>query len=216
MWRPQRIEQIRYLAVYWVLNNFALVAPSSSPQSWIHSSPMSDMPTNIRAHACTTHPDGVVPCAIPPLPPSESRLKRPRVPSNPQHRISVNPLRPHVTASDRFTSWLTPYGIAKMNAESSQFPPEVIIRRRLVMSRCVLPNTLKNYASGLTRFTKFCDDFHVPETDRMPASEILLSTFITTHGAGSVGKGAVKTWVLGLELWHRINGAPWYGGAELQ
>src|SRR5882724_13400951 len=111
MWHPWRIEQIRYLAVYLVLNNFALVAPLSSPQIWIHSSPMSDMPTNIRAHARTTHPDGVVPHAIPPLPPSESRLKHPRVPSNPQHRISVNPLHPHVTASDRFTSWLTPYGI---------------------------------------------------------------------------------------------------------
>ena len=103
-----------------------------------------------------------------------------------------------------------------MNAESSQFPPEVIIHRRLVMSRCVLPNTLKNYASGLTQFTKFCDDFHILETDHMPASEVLLSTFITTHRAGSVGKGAVKTWVLGLELWHRINGSPWYGGTELQ
>src|SRR5882724_11522709 len=35
------------------------------------------------------------------------------------------------------------------------------------------------------------------------------------YGAGSVGK-VVKMWVLGLELWHRINSAPWHGGAELQ
>ena len=84
------------------------------------------------------------------------------------------------------------------------------------MARCMLPVTLKNYAAGLSRFNKFCDDFNIPESEHMPASECLLSTFITTHGAGSVGKGAIKTWLLGVELWHRINGAPWLGGAELQ
>ena len=36
------------------------------------------------------------------------------------------------------------------------------------------------------------------------------------HGAGSVSKGAIKTWILGLELWHRINSAPWHSGTELQ
>ena len=77
-------------------------------------------------------------------------------------------------------------------------------------------NTLKNYAAGLTHFTKFCDDIKVPEADHMPASEAILSTFVTTYGAGSVGKGAIKTWVLGLELWNRINDAPWLGGAVLQ
>ena len=50
----------------------------------------------------------------------------------------------------------------------------------------------------------------------MPASELLLSTFITFHGAGSVGKGAIKTWLLGVELWHCINDAPWLGGPVLQ
>jgi len=196
--------------------SFALIAISHSLRSWHLSCPMSNEPGTSRAHACTACSDGVVPCIVPPLPLSETCPKCPRFLSNPQHRISFNPLRPHVPASDRFTSWLTPYGIARMNAEVSRFPPDIIIRRRLVMARSILPNMLKNYASGLTRFTKFCDDFHIPESERMPASDFLLSTFITTHGAGSVGKGALKTWVLGLELWHRINSAPWFGGAELQ
>jgi len=84
------------------------------------------------------------------------------------------------------------------------------------MACCVLPNTLKNYASGLTQFTNFCDDFNIKEADRMPASEFLLSTFVMTYGAGSVGKGTVKMWLSGLELWHRINSAPWHGSTELQ
>ena len=49
----------------------------------------------------------------------------------------------------------------------------------------------------------------------MPASEILLCTFVSTCGAGSVGKGAIKTWLSGIKLWHRINNTPWHGGAEL-
>ena len=69
------------------------------------------------------------------------------------------------------------------------------------MAHCVLPVTLKNYATGLSRFTKFCDDFNVPEAECMPASKMcsaskcLLSTFVTTHGAGSVSKGAIKMWI---------------------
>jgi len=50
----------------------------------------------------------------------------------------------------------------------------------------------------------------------MPALEWLLSNFITTHGAGSVGGGSLRTWLLGLELWHVINLALWQGAAHLK
>ena len=50
----------------------------------------------------------------------------------------------------------------------------------------------------------------------MPASEPLLCEFVLTCGARSVGKGAIKSWILGIELWHRINNAPWNGGPALQ
>jgi len=102
-----------------------------------------------------------------------------------------------------------------MNSQSYLFPPEIIICRQLVMVNCILPNTLKNYAAGISRFIKFCDDFSIPEMECMPASEILLSTFISMHGAGLVGKSAMKSWLLGIELWHRINDAPWYSGPVL-
>ena len=177
---------------------------------------MSDTAHNLRASARMAHSSGVVHRAIPPLPQLESRQKCPRFASNSQHLINPNLLHPHVSAANRFTSWLSPYGIASMNVELSRFPPEIIIHRRLVMARCVLPNTLKNYAAGLSCFTKFCDNFSIPEIECMPASELLLSTFITSHGAGSVGKGAIKTWLLGIELWHHINNAPWLGGAVLK
>src|SRR5882724_8870346 len=107
MWHPRRTEQTQYLAVYWVLNTFALVLPLSSRRSYYHSFPVSNNFTDMHVQPRTARSDGVVPRVIPPLPLSESHQKRPRLPSNPQHRISVNSLRPHVLASNCFTSWIT-------------------------------------------------------------------------------------------------------------
>ena len=84
------------------------------------------------------------------------------------------------------------------------------------MVRTVTPKTASNYSAGLLRFTHFCDDLHIDEETRMPAPEWLLSTFITSHGVGIVGKGAMVTWLQGLELWHAINNAPWHGARHLK
>ena len=50
----------------------------------------------------------------------------------------------------------------------------------------------------------------------MPAPEWLLSAFILTQGAGTVGKGTMATWLARLRLWHNINYAPWYGHSHLK
>ena len=117
---------------------------------------------------------GVVPQAVPSLPQLDPCLVCARLPSNLQDRITPNNLCPLVPTSDRFTSWLTLHGIAQMNNCASIVPPEIIICRHLVMARTVLPATLKNYAAGLSRFIKFCDDFGISESHWMPASEPLL------------------------------------------
>ena len=69
-------------------------------------------------------------------------------------------------------------------------------------------DTLANYAAGLIHFTSFCDSLDIPEEQRMPTSEDLLSIFIVVRATGSVGDGCMKTWLVGLELWHTLNGAP--------
>ena len=38
---------------------------------------------------------------------------------------------------------------------------------------------------------------------------------MTTHGTGQVGCSALTAWILGLQLWHMINGAPWNGKEQL-
>jgi len=176
---------------------------------------MSRSVAEARARARAAASGGLVPFVLPPLPLPESSKRRPRLPTKLHDRIIPNPLRPHVLAADRFTHWLTPYGIAKLDQASHLFPTHEIIRHCLTMANSVLPSTLSNYSSGLARFTKFCDDFRIPEEDRMPASELVLSMFISNRVAGSVSKSTMRTWTEGLRLWHIINDAPWYSGSAL-
>ena len=75
---------------------------------------------------------------------------------------------------------------------------------------------LSNYQAGVLRFTQFCDIFNIPEDLQMPAPEWLLLIFITTQGAGSVGSGVMKSWLLGIKFWHIINDAPWHGAHLLK
>jgi len=177
---------------------------------------MSNDPPLARGPSHAMASSGSVPQAVPALLQLKPCLKCARVPSNPQDHIAPNDLRPLVSAGDRFTSWLSPYGIMQMNHQTSILSLEIVIHRCLVMVHAVLPSTLKNYSPGLSRFIKFCDDFNIPETDRMPASEPLLCAFISTRSAGSIRKGTIKSWLLGIELWHRINDAPWNSGPSLQ
>src|SRR5882672_5498920 len=151
---------------------------------------------------------------FPKLPPSIS--SKPKAFVLPLNRISPNPLRPHVSSAGRFLHWMTPYGLVRLRHLSQFLPPHVISRERVVLVQAVSTSTLRNYGAGLLRFTQFCDDFNVPESLKMPAPEWLLSIFITTCGAGSVGSGSLKTWLLGLELWHIINSAPWRGAGHLK
>ena len=109
--------------------------------------------------------------------------------------ITQSPLRPNVAAPDHFVHWLTPFGINSMNRAAENFPPETITCKRFVLTQCVKPETLSNYSAGLLHFTCFCDDFRIPEATRMPAKESLLCRFITSHGAGHVGKGTLTSWL---------------------
>ena len=95
-------------------------------------------------------------------------------------------------------------------------PPHIITRKRLLVTHAIAPKTLSNYGAGLIRFHRFCDNMHIPEELRMPSLEWLLSAFLTSQGASSVGKGAMTAWLQGLCLWHTVNHAPWFGGAHLQ
>jgi len=121
-----------------------------------------------------------------------------------------------VSAADRCLHWLTPYGLNHLNALAAHVPHALIARQRVVLVKAIKPKTLSNYGAGLLRFIQFCDEFHIPEPLCMPCPEWLLSIFITTRGAGSVAGGTLRTWLLGLQLWHVVNGTPWHSAAQLK
>jgi len=150
--------------------------------------------------ACTAISGGLVPFVLPPLPLPEPSTRQPRLPANLHDCIVPDPLCPHILATDHFTHWLTPFGIAKLEQAFGLFPPHEMIRCCLIMANNVLPSTLSNYSLGLTHFTKFCNDLKVPKEDCMPVSESLLSMFISNWAAGSVSKSTRKTWVKGLSM----------------
>ncbi|KAK7014533.1 DNA breaking-rejoining enzyme, partial [Favolaschia claudopus] len=139
----------------------------------------------------------------------------PRNSSKAYNRLKPSPLRPHVLAKDRILSWRTPYSFHSLRSLSSSFSPELISRWQTVLASSVEADTHGSYAAGLLRFNHFCDLHNIPETQRMPASEALLSVFISSYGAGHVSSGTVSTWLAGLQLWHAVNFAPWHGAALL-
>ena len=132
------------------------------------------------------------------------------------NRVIASPLQLHISVADRFLHWMTPYGLDKLHSLSSLLPPHIIAKKPVILMHSVKPKTLSNYGAGLIHFTQFCNTFNIPEPMRMPAPEWLLSHFITTCGAASVGSGSLRTWLLGLELWHIVNGAPWHSAAHLR
>jgi hypothetical protein len=67
-----------------------------------------------------------------------------------------------------------------------------------------VPETLESYASGLTRFTQFCDRLGTSEEARMPASYHLLALFVAEARGTCTGK-CIRNWLNGLHLWHTYN-----------
>ena len=167
-------------------------------------------------HACAAKLGKTAAFMPAPLPPPSSHNCQPRMSHKLGDRPLLSVLHPKVFPADHFLSWLTPYGIAQNHSESPTFPHEITACRHFVITQAVKPVILTNYATGLVGLTKFCDDFNVPEIDCMPASELLLATFITTCGAGMVSNSAILSWLAGLQLWHLVNNAPWHGAALLK
>ncbi|KAG1858728.1 hypothetical protein DFJ58DRAFT_715772 [Suillus subalutaceus] len=75
-------------------------------------------------------------------------------------------------------------------------------------------DTRSNYGAGLLHFTQFCDSIKIPEVERMPASEALISQFMAAFVGTSLEK-TLNNWLAGLQFWHIINGAPWHASQLL-
>ena len=210
MFPPLWTRLTQFLVVLWVTLPFECWSQSSSQLSLKIFFFMSRSLAEVQAKAHCASSGGSVAFELPPLPLPEIHATKPRLFRNPHNCISPNPLQPLIPATQCFTKWLAPYGIACLNHLSCQFHVDIIIHCHLCLANCILPSTLSNYVSSLLCFTKFCNNYSVPESDPLPASEPLLSHLIATWGAASMGKSAMRSWLVCLWLWHQINEAPWH------
>jgi len=111
---------------------------------------------------------------------------------------------------------LTPFGLANLDKLAWPFHLHILARECIVLVKAIKSETLSNYSAVLLRFMQFFNYISIPKEVCMPMPEWLLSHFIKNRGARSVGGRAMKTWLLGLELCHIINYAPWHGTGHLK
>jgi hypothetical protein len=141
---------------------------------------------------------------------SQTRTRIPRKPRK-GNEIALSIYRPHVVAGERLLKWTSPHTQIFRENMSKALPESHLTRLFEVMAFSLDQSTRDGYASGLLRFTQYCDNINIPEVDRMPASEPLLASFIAFH-AGKVASSTIDNWLAGLHFWHTINGAQWNGG----
>ncbi|CAA7271031.1 unnamed protein product [Cyclocybe aegerita] len=117
-----------------------------------------------------------------------------RIPRKPRKGNTVKPsiFRPPVLASERLQHWTTPHSLSFRHSISSALPSSDLSRLFEVMSFSLDQGTRDGYGAGLLRFTQYCDQAGIPEANRMPASDVLLSVFIATLGAGKVATSTTR------------------------
>jgi len=145
---------------------------------------------------------------------SGGRITKTRKPHS-GNSYTASSFRPRVLASERLRRWVTPHAVAHFNQVISHISLPATSVLMEVMLSSLEPKTRSNYGAGLLRFTQFCDQLAIPEHDRCPASEVLISAFIAAY-AGRRSTNCISGWLAGLKFWHTFQGAPWLGGPMLQ
>lgn len=138
--------------------------------------------------------------------------KKPRKPRHGCEYVASN-LRPFVCASDRLQSWHTPYTLSFLHFANESLPFSALSRLFESALLSLDEATRSSYGAGLLRFTQFCDSMGVSESDRMPASGLLLAAFAAT-GCAVISRSCVDPWIAGLHFWHVFHGAVWHGDSS--
>ncbi|KAF5380028.1 hypothetical protein D9615_006170 [Tricholomella constricta] len=113
-------------------------------------------------------------------------------------------LCPHCFAGERLRLWqpekpITPSGVVNQHD---------IDRVVATLALGFAEGTKESYGSGLLAWHVWCDSKEVPEQDRAPASQILISAFISSLTGAFVGK-TIRNYVYGLRAWHVVHSMPW-------
>jgi len=139
----------------------------------------------------------------------EATRSRP-APYSPGLTPIVSNLRPHCLARERLRLWRPLVSRSDANPEGQSISlPEADVKRVFeVLSRAWADGTHETYGSGLLVYHVFCDLRNIPESQRAPASSILMSSFIASL-AGSYSASAISNYVHGICAWHTLHGVTW-------
>ncbi|KAJ7059012.1 hypothetical protein C8F01DRAFT_990178 [Mycena amicta] len=144
-----------------------------------------------------------------PLPPAKhTRGKPTRYTAN--LTPNPSPQRPHVLVGDRLRLWVP--SEARNNLDENGQPVNVtaddLERIKDVLLHAWADGTRDTYGSGLLVWHVFNDKRGTPETQRAPASQILVAAFIASI-AGAYSGSTIANYVYGVRAWHILHGAPW-------
>ncbi|OAX36336.1 hypothetical protein K503DRAFT_772630 [Rhizopogon vinicolor AM-OR11-026] len=119
-------------------------------------------------------------------------------------------LRPHCAAKDRLHLWIPTSSRSQRDAEGRIVPLTAadILRIQDVIVHAYAEGTRESYGSGLLVYHVFCDSKAIPEDQRAPASQILISSFISCMAGNYSGK-TISNYVHGVRAWHILHGAAW-------
>ena len=70
-------------------------------------------------------------------------------------------------------------------------------------------DTCEAYSTGLLMWHCFCDSRQVPEQERAPSSQALISAFIAHMAAAYSGK-TISNYLHGVRAWHILHSIPWH------
>jgi hypothetical protein len=145
--------------------------------------------------------------------PLPSQGPRPSAPSPYRSGLAPSPsqLRPHCLARDRLRIWrpLQARTILDEQGVPTNLSPDDLTRIADVLEHTWAENTRETYGTGLLLFHIFCDKKNLPETQRAPASGLLLSAFTATL-TGSYASKSIGNYLYGVRAWHIIHGISWH------
>jgi len=116
--------------------------------------------------------------------------------------------RPHVLASKRLQLWTPLHGHKTTRNMLTNLSPEDIRQISVVIGKAWEESTLAAYSSGLLNFHVYCDQKNIPEDQHMPASPLLISTFMSSL-TGAYSSSTIDNYVYGIRAWHILHGVRW-------
>ncbi|KAF5384796.1 hypothetical protein D9615_000948 [Tricholomella constricta] len=112
-----------------------------------------------------------------------------------------SPLRPHCFAGERLRLWVP--------STRSAAPAFVDVGRVVAtLALGYAEGMAESYGSGLLAWHVWCDSKDVPEDDRAPAAQVLVSAFIFSLTGAFAGK-TIRNYVYGIRAWHVVHSVPW-------